>query len=56
MSMESELFSPGAGVMSLFCVSVKGEVTYFNVSVLGGWSREVMLTSYGGEDNEVRAH
>lgn len=36
MSMESELFSPGAGVMSLFCVSVEEEVTYFNVSVLGG--------------------
>lgn len=34
--MESELFSPGAGVMSLFCVSVQGEVAYLNVSVLRG--------------------
>lgn len=34
--MESELFSPGGGVMSPFCVSVEEEVTYLNVSALGG--------------------
>lgn len=40
--MESELFSPGARVMSLFCVSMEGEGTYFNVSVLRGGNADIL--------------